>query len=300
MSLIKGGTIMPGDPAISMRARLGSPALGSATAVMAAFTDNGKYLRFYNATTLWTGGEAKYITATFGGTAADIKAVQVEIVGTDAAGSPQTESLPAATVNTAGSVTSVAKFKTITQITIPAHDGTGATTSVGVSGGGAAAVLAAWTDVGVDARFKTATITNPVVPRNITATAGGTSGDVKAIQPIVVGTDQAGQSVSETLPAFTVNTTGIVAGSKAFKTITYLDLPPHDGNGATTAFGTGALLGLGERLSENTIQRAYLGGTVEGTAPTVAVDATNMSGNTITLNSALNGTAVIVDYLSNG
>lgn len=275
----------------------GSPAVGATTAVMGAFTDTGAYHRFYNSTTIWdSGGEAKRITATFGGTAADIKAIQVEVVGTDSADDPLTESLPAATVNTAGSVTSVAAFKTITQITIPAHDGTGATTSIGVYGQGASDVIAAWTDVGVDAVHKTATITDPAVCRNVTATAGGTSGDVKAIQPIVYGTDRAGAAISETLPAFTVNTTGTVTGSKAFATITYIDLPPHDGTAATTAFGTGAKLGLPVTMARNRVLAAFLANVKEATAPTVAVSATALCSNTITLSTTLDSTAVIIDY----
>lgn len=274
----------------------GSPALGSTTAVKTAFTDNAKFHRFYNATTLWSRGTAQRITATAGGTAADVKAIQVIVIGTDAAGDPLTESLPAFTVNTTGSVTSVGSFKTITSIEIPAHDGTGATTSVGVYGESATGVLAAWTDIGVAAVFVTATITNPAVPRNITATAGGTAGDIKAIQPIIVGTDKAGAAVSETLTAFTVDTAGTVTGAKAFATITYIDLPVHDGTGATTAFGTGAKLGLPKKMSRNQVIAAFLANVREATAPTVAVSATELASNTASLSTALNGTAVIIDY----
>jgi hypothetical protein len=274
----------------------GSPAVGATTAVMAAFTDNGKFHRFYNLASLFNPPVATQVTATFGGTAADIKAIQVVVIGTDAAGDPLTESLPAATVNTAGSVTSVGSFLTITSIEIPAHDGTGATTSIGVYGEGDDDILAAFTDIGVNAIFKTATITNPAVCRNITATAGGTSADVKAIQPIVYGTNKAGAAISETLTAFTVNTTGTVTGSKAFATITYIDLPVHDGTGATTAIGTGAKLGLPQKLSRNTVLRAFLANVLEATAPTVAVSATALESNTATLNSTLDGTAVIIDY----
>lgn len=274
----------------------GSPALGSTTAVKAAFTDNAKFHRFYNATVIWSRGTAQRITATFGGTAADIKAIQVIVIGTDAAGAPLTESLPAATVNTAGTVTSVGSFLTITSIEIPPHDGLGATTSLGVYGETVDGVLPAYTDIGVASVFVTATITNPVVPRNITATAGGTSGDVKAIQPIIVGTNKAGAAISETLTAFTVNTTGTVTGAKAFATITYIDLPVHDGTGATTAFGTGSALGLPQKMSRDQVIAAFLANVREATRPTVAISATALESNTIILSTALDGTAVIVDY----
>ena len=276
---------------------LGSPAVGATTAVMAAFTDTGAYHRFYNATTIWdSGGTAKQVTATFGGTATDIKAIQVEIVGTNQADGALTESLPAATVNTAGTVTSVGSFKTITQITIPAHDGLGATTSIGVSGGGVADVIPAWTDVGVDAVHKTATITNPAVARNITATTAGTATDIADVQAIVTGKDRAGATVSETLPIFTENSATTVVGSKAFATITYIDLPIHDGTAATTAFGTGAKLALPEAMARDQVVSAYLAGVREATRPTVTVSASALSSNTITLSTTLNATEVIVDY----
>lgn len=278
---------------------LGSPALGSATAVMGAFTDNGKYHRFVNAPNLLVlpdGSTSVKITADFGGVAADIKAVQVIIIGTDVADAPLTESLPAATVNTAGQVVSVGLFKTITSIEIPAHDGTGATTKIGIYGHGTEDVLAAWTDKGVNSVIKTATITNPDAARNVTSTAGGTAADVAAISPIVVGKNASQVVISETLPAFTVNTTGAVTGNKAFSSISYIDLPAHDGTGATTAFGTGSKLGIGASLSRDTILNAYLAGVREGTRPTVAFDSDEPEKNTVILNSALNGTAVIVDY----
>jgi hypothetical protein len=274
---------------------LGSPALGAINAVMAAFTDNASYHRFYNAAAIWSSDVAKQITATFGGVAADIKAIGIVVVGTDGSDAPLTETLPVATVNTAGSVTSVGSFKTITSITIPAHDGTGATTSLGVYGAGASDVIAAWTDVGVQVIHKTATITNPAVPRNITATSAGTAADINDVQAIVYGTNRAGQSISETLPIFTENSGTTVVGDKAFATITYIDLPIHDGTGATTAFGTGAKIGLPYKLSRDTLVNAYLNGVREATRPTVAVSASALESNTVTLSSALAATPVIAD-----
>lgn len=160
--------------------------------------------------------------------------------------------------------------------------------------GATAAVRAATNSTGSPLVLTTA-ITNPDVPRNVTATAGGTAGDIKAIQVTVTGTDIEGAVISETLPAFTADTPGTVIGSKAFATVTQINIPTHDGNGATTAIGTGAKLGLNKRLSRNTNLNAFLNGTKEGTLPTMAVDATNISGNTAQLSSALNGNPVIID-----
>lgn len=140
-------------------------------------------------------------------------------------------------------------------------------------------------------------ITNPDVPRNVTATSGGTAGDIKAIQVIVNGTDANGTAITETLPAFTENTAGTVVGNKAFATVTSITIPAHDGTGATTAVGRGAKLGLPEALPRNTVQAAYLNGVREGTAPTVATSASSLSNNTVQLNSALNGAEVTVDYV---
>lgn len=156
-------------------------------------------------------------------------------------------------------------------------------------------VLAAVTDDGGE-QVVTTGIANPDVPRALTATAGGTAGDIKAIQVTVTGTNADGGVISEDLPAFTVNTAGSVTGSKAFATVTSVTIPAHDGTGATTSIGTSDKLGLGAHLARNTVIAAYLGGTKEGTAPTVAVSSSALESNTVDLNSATNGTEVIVDY----
>lgn len=161
--------------------------------------------------------------------------------------------------------------------------------------GATTAVHAAVTDNGSPQTITTG-ITNPAVPRNVTATAGGTAGDIKAIQVVVSGTNADGEAITETLPAFTVDTAGTVVGSKAFATITSIVIPAHDGTGATTAVGTGAKLGLGERLTRDTVLNAYLAGVREATRPTVVFDDDETEKNVVTLNSTLNGTAVIVDF----
>jgi hypothetical protein len=161
--------------------------------------------------------------------------------------------------------------------------------------GSTTAVHAAVADSGEDQEITTG-ITNPDVPRNITATAGGTGANVTAVRVTVHGTDADGQAISEQLPAFTAGQAGTVAGNKAFKTVTSITIPAN-GDGVTTAIGTGAKLGLGTRLKRNTVITAYLDGAKEGTAPTVVIDADEISGNTVTLNSALNGSEVVVEYV---
>jgi len=157
-------------------------------------------------------------------------------------------------------------------------------------------VMSALTDDGAEATV-TSELTSPAVPRNITATAGGTAGDIKAIQVVVTGTNYADETITETLPAFTVNTAGTVQGSKAFKTVTQVVIPAHDGTGATTAIGWGDKLGLPDKLTHNTVLFAFLDNVLEGTAPTVAVSASAIESNTVDLNSALDGSVVDVYYL---
>lgn len=142
----------------------------------------------------------------------------------------------------------------------------------------------------------TTSITQPDVARNVTATAGGTSTDIKAIQVVVTGTNEAGDTITETLPAFTVDTAGTVTGSKAFKTITSITIPAHDGTGATTAIGYGSKLGIGDKLAVNSVIAAFLNGTKESTAPTVAVSSSALESNTAQLNSSLNGNDVKLHY----
>ena len=158
-------------------------------------------------------------------------------------------------------------------------------------------IHAAVTDNGSQQTITTG-ITQPSTPRNITATAGGTGADIKAVQVTVNGTDYEGKPISETLPAFTVDTPGTVQGVKAFMTVTSIVIPAHDGTGATTAIGFGEKLGLPDRLDTNTVLQAALGGTKEATAPAVTVHASNLASNTVKLNSTLNGSQVDVFYIA--
>jgi len=135
-------------------------------------------------------------------------------------------------------------------------------------------------------------IVRPSVPRNITATAGGTITDIKAIQIIIEGTNYNNDLITETLPVFTVDTAGTVTGNKAFKTVTKITVPAHDGIGATTSIGFGEKLGIPFKLAHNTVINTYLNNVKEATAPTVTTSSTTLENNTIDLNSALNSTIV--------
>ena len=110
-------------------------------------------------------------------------------------------------------------------------------------------IIAAFATSGSAKTTKTTGFTQPSVPRNITATAGGTATDIKAVQVTITGTDYQGNIITEDLPAFTVDTAGIVSGAKAFKTITKVEVPAMDGAGVTVSIGFGEILGLPYKMS---------------------------------------------------
>lgn len=164
------------------------------------------------------------------------------------------------------------------------------------------AVHAAVTDNG-SAQTITTGLTNPDYARNVSATAGGTTGNITAVQVVVHGTDMYGNPISETLPAFTAATGGTVTGSKAFGTVTSVTIPAN-GTGVTTAIGVGGKFGLPVRLVRNTVLFTFVDGTRDtlGSDATVTVDGTNLESNTITFSTtAPNGTHdYVVDYYNNG
>lgn len=104
-------------------------AAGGATIVAASATSSG-------GTTLLTPitqpDVPRALTVTTAGTAADIKAVNVTITGTNVEGKVITEDF-LTTVDTATTVTGVKAFKTVTSVSVPAQDGNGATYAVGTS-----------------------------------------------------------------------------------------------------------------------------------------------------------------------
>ncbi|PAL20213.1 hypothetical protein [Sphingopyxis sp. GW247-27LB] len=130
----------------------------------------------------------------------------------------------------------------------------------------------------------------PDVPRNLTVKGNdaNVSGDVE-----IEGTNAFGEPISETIA---LAGAAVVAGSKAFRTVTQVTLPPYDtANTERVRVGTGAKLGLPVALSRDTVIAAYRDNAREANHPTVAVDEDAVESNTVTLGSALNGSAVIVD-----
>jgi hypothetical protein len=143
--------------------------------------------------------------------------------------------------------------------------------------------------LGAAAQDIIADITNPSVPRNIIVkgNAAGNAGNV-----VITGTNYAGAVITETIA---LNEATAVAGAKAFKTVTKITVPIQTHAGTdTVSVGTGEVLGLPYKLAHNTVLKAVFDGTVEATAPTVAVSASALESNTVDFNTALNSKALDV------
>lgn len=134
------------------------------------------------------------------------------------------------------------------------------------------------------------------VARNLTLTHTATSTADTLGTVDVVGTDIAGNALTETITPVSGT---VVQGTKAFKTITSITGVGWVVNTGADVIkvGFGDKLGLPDKLSRNTVHAAYLDGVRETTAATVVFSSSVLAGNMVDLNSACNGTAVIVDYL---
>jgi len=133
-------------------------------------------------------------------------------------------------------------------------------------------------------------------PRNVVATPAGTAANVLAVSVVVTGTDINNTVITETLPAFTAGALTPAVGVKAFKSVTSVAIPVV-GAATTVALGMGSKLGMPVPLARASgILAAYLGGVREATMPTLAPHATDPAQTTVTLASALNGTAVELVY----
>jgi hypothetical protein len=142
---------------------------------------------------------------------------------------------------------------------------------------------------------KTTFLSQPTVPRNITATTanGDAAGDIGAVSVIVYGTNINDQVISETLPAFSANAAATKAGSKAFKTITSIFLPSHDGTGCTLSVGFGDVLGLPMKFSKQPLCWVTMAGALKN-APTIAYDEDELEKNTLDPADALDSSELCI------
>jgi hypothetical protein len=140
--------------------------------------------------------------------------------------------------------------------------------------------------------------------RNITVTTGGTTGDVKAGNIAITGTDIRGNTLTENI-AVIANQNSTSTGSSAFATVTQVVVPAQDGLAAEFAIGVGDKFGLEKCLHFNTIggnAGVGTGTTVsaltrEGTAPTVVVNTQSVAGNTVNFHSAADPTKTYAVYM---
>ena len=121
--------------------------------------------------------------------------------------------------------------------------------------------------------------------RNLTAvgTASGITGDLK-----VTGTNMDGEEITETLA---LNGTTPVTGSKAFASVTQVEVPVRHAADDAVQIGWGVKFGIPYKLALNTVLAAYVNGTKEATAPTVAVSEDALESNTISMNTVPSGKA---------
>lgn len=144
----------------------------------------------------------------------------------------------------------------------------------------------------------TSFLAQPDFPRNIVITPGGTTADVPAGDVTVTGTNIRGQVITEAF-TFAANASSATTGNKAFKTVTSIVFPIQDGAAATYDVGTGVKLGLDRKYSEASVIDAFTDGVRETTAATVAVSASAVESNTVSTNTAPNGSRDFVVYTIN-
>lgn len=148
---------------------------------------------------------------------------------------------------------------------------------------GAASVLAATNSNLVI----TAGITNPDFPRLLSIVSAG-SGHNAAGTVTLNGTDIRGNVISETL---TLNGNTTVNSTKAFATVTSVDMTAVTGNDAnnTVSVGIGAKLGLNRIAPADTVLSGDADGTKEATVPVITNNSTDISKNVVSFTTAPNG-----------
>ena len=132
----------------------------------------------------------------------------------------------------------------------------------------------------------------PPCARNVTVKSGGSAGDLKASKITVRGTNIAGAEIYEEFDV-TVDTALDATGTKAFKSVTAVEIPAQDGTTATIQVGWGVKYGLPIKLEGQTPMWGYIDGKLEATAPTLVADADELEKNVVSFNTAPNGKATV-------
>lgn len=140
----------------------------------------------------------------------------------------------------------------------------------------------------------------PDVPRALSITPGGTTGDIEACVVVVSGTDIFNNSISETF-TFAANATGKITGFKAFKTVSSVVWPANCESGgfaATWSIGVEEELGLKRCIGNaGDFFFSLLNGSKEATAPTLHSSAnSSVASNTVNFNGTYDGSADFILY----
>lgn len=144
---------------------------------------------------------------------------------------------------------------------------------------------------------------NPDVPRVLSITPQGTTGDIESCVIVVAGTNIFDKAISDSF-TFAANATGKQTGTKAFKSLTSVTFPADCESGsfaATWDIGVEESLGV-ERCVANKgdAQHSLLNGDLEATLPTMVVDSDEVEKNTANFNGAYNGiNDFILYYIQN-
>ena len=130
----------------------------------------------------------------------------------------------------------------------------------------------------------------PDVPRCILVTPSGTvTTTIK-----LTGTDISGATITE-WANFSASSTAVTT-AKAFKTVSLINATTTVGT-VTVKIGTADKLGLNTKLTTNTVLLAALNDTKEATAPSVTVNGTVLSLNTIDTSTAPGGKITKIWYI---
>lgn len=130
------------------------------------------------------------------------------------------------------------------------------------------------------------------VSRNLAILPGGTTADVAACTIVLTGTDFHNKALTENF-VFAANASTATVGVKAFKTVTKIDFPAACEDtpfGATWSIGSGEKLGLKRCLDQaGHVVMTTVAGAFETTRPTMANNATAISGNTADFDGTMDG-----------
>ena len=134
-------------------------------------------------------------------------------------------------------------------------------------------------------------VAQPPCARNLTVTvAATTAGDVKAAAIVVTGKNLAGETITESFTP-TADTPATLTGTKAFASVTSVAVPAQDGASVTVDVGFGQLIGLPYKLAKKRVILTLNDGVVD-TAPTLAISASALEGNTVDFNGSLDGSVM--------